>query len=261
MNENPAPLHGRRIVVTQAESQAESLLERLRALGAEAASIPLIAIHPVADATVILEAMERLRHHSGPTYAVFASANAVRLTGDAVGGTGVLTAYLAGVAVGAMGPETAAALTMRGVVPAITPAEFRAEAMAAALVERGVRGARIWLPSAAGSRPVLATRLREAGGLVDRLTLYRSLLPEAAAAQLAGELCQGPVDAVAFTSGSTVHHFRQALSGRPFPEGAVAACIGPVTAGVARRAGFPVGVVSSQATTASLADALVAHYG
>jgi len=249
------------MVVTRAESQAESLLERLRGLGAEAVSIPVIAIRPVADATVILEAMERLRRHAGPAYAIFASANAVRLVGDAVGGSGVLTPYLTGVAVGAIGPETSAALCMRGVVPDVAPTEFRAEAMAQAVAERGVGGARIWLPAAAGARDVLAVRLREAGAQVDALTLYRSVLPEAATAQLGRELDAGPVDAVAFTSGSTVHHFVKALSGRPFPAGAIAACIGPVTAEVAAHAGFPVGVVSPEATTASLAHALAAHFG
>lgn len=256
-----APLQGRRIVVTRAESQAEGLVDKLRGLGADAVSIPVIAIRPVADSTLILEAMEQLRRHAGPAYAIFASANAVRLVGDAVGGSGALTPYLAGVTVGAIGPETSAALCMRGVVPEVAPTEFRAEAMAAAVAERGVGGARIWLPAAAGARDVLAVRLREAGAQIDALTLYRSVLPEAATAQLGRELDRGPVDAVAFTSGSTVHHFGKALAGRPFPAGAIAACIGPVTADVARRVGFPVGVVAPQATSAALAAALGAHFG
>lgn len=255
-----APLRGRRIVVTRAESQAGGLLDRLRSLGADAVAVPVIAIEPVAEPPAVREAMARLRRHAGPAYAIFASANAVRLVTEALGEEGPLAAHLGGVAVGAMGPETSAVLTRAGVTPALVPAEFRAEAMASALAARGLEGARVWLPAAAGTRDLLRRRLQQAGAEVDVFQLYRSRLPEGAPARLARELDRGPVDAVAFTSGSTVDHFCQALAGRPFPQRTMAACIGPVTAAVARRAGLPVGVVAPRATAAALADALASHY-
>jgi uroporphyrinogen-III synthase len=91
------------------------------------------------------------------------------------------------------------------------------------------------------------------------LPIYRTVLPEGTAELLRAELGRG-VDAVTFTSSSTVTHFREALGGSPFPAGAVAACIGPVTARTAREAGYPVAVVATEYTTAGLAAALSAHF-
>jgi uroporphyrinogen III methyltransferase/synthase len=107
---------------------------------------------------------------------------------------------------------------------------------------------------------VLPERLRAAGAEVEVLPIYRTVLPEGSAAAMRSELERGPVDAVTFTSSSTVAHFQAALEGRPFPAGAVAACIGPVTAASAREAGFPVEVVAAEYTTAGLAAALAAHF-
>jgi uroporphyrinogen-III synthase len=91
------------------------------------------------------------------------------------------------------------------------------------------------------------------------LPIYRTLLPEGTGERLRAELGRG-VDAVTFTSSSTVTHFREALAGAPFPPGAVAACIGPVTARSAREAGYPVAVVATEYTTAGLAAALCTHF-
>ena len=104
-------------------------------------------------------------------------------------------------------------------------------------------------------------RLREAGAEVEVLALYRTVLPEGAADRVHAELARdGGVDAVTFTSSSTVEHFRLALGEAPFPEGAIAACIGPVTARTAEAAGYPVAVVAREHTTAGLARALVEHF-
>jgi uroporphyrinogen III methyltransferase/synthase len=108
---------------------------------------------------------------------------------------------------------------------------------------------------------VLPDRLRDAGAEVDVLPLYRTVLPPDTTAQLHALLDAAPIDAVTFTSSSTVHHFLTALAGRPFPPSAIAACIGPVTARTARDAGLPVTVVATDYTTAGLATALAAHFG
>ena len=69
------------------------------------------------------------------------------------------------------------------------------------------------------------------------------------------------LDGLTFTSGSTVRGLHALLS----PPEALRAtalpayCIGPVTAGVARRLGFNVVVVSARHTAAALAEAIHAH--
>ena len=254
------PLHGRRVVVTRARAQASGFLERLRRMGADAVEIPVIAVEPAAEQRDLDAAVARLGE-AQVDWAVFTSANAVDLVWAAVERAGRDARSFAGVRLVAIGPETAAALARRGLRTDLVPAEYVAEAVAEAMLDAGVAGARIWLPRAAMARDVLPDRLREAGAEVDVLPLYRTVLPAEARATLHAELDRGPVDAVTFTSSSTVQHFLQALDGRAFPAGAVAACIGPVTARTAEAAGLPIGVVAAEYTTAGLAAALAAHFG
>jgi uroporphyrinogen III methyltransferase / synthase len=258
------PLHGRRIVVTRARAQASGFLERLRAMGADAVELPVIAVEPAAEQRDLDAALDRLAaapRQERASWAVFTSANAVELVWDACERTGRDARGFAGTRLVAIGPETAAALHRHGLRADLVPEEYVAEAVAEAMLGAGVAGARVWLPRAAMARDVLPDRLRAAGAEVEVLPLYRTVLPAGTAATLAALLDAGPVDAVTFTSSSTVQHFLGALDGRPFPEGAVAACIGPVTARTAREAGLPVTVVATEYTTAGLAAALAAHFG
>lgn len=255
------PLHGRRIVVTRARAQASGFLEKLRRMGADAVEIPVIAVEPAAEQRDLDAALDRLAApHTGDRWAVFTSANAVDLVWDAVERSQRDARHFAGVRLVAIGPETAAALARHGLRADLVPSEYIAEAVAEAMLAVGVAGARIWLPRAAMARDVLPDRLRDAGAEVEVLPLYRTVLPDEARAALDRVLAGGPVDAVTFTSSSTVQHFLQALDGRPFPEGAVAACIGPVTARTAASAGLPAGIVATEYTTAGLAAALAAHF-
>jgi uroporphyrinogen-III synthase len=72
-----------------------------------------------------------------------------------------------------------------------------------------------------------------------------------------------PLDGVTFTSGSTVRGLHALLSPPEALRATVlpAYCIGPVTARVARRAGFAVPVVAARHTVAALAEAIRAHLG
>ncbi|HEV3125019.1 MAG TPA: uroporphyrinogen-III C-methyltransferase [Candidatus Dormibacteraeota bacterium] len=255
------PLWGRRILVTRARAQASAFAERLRRLGADAVELPVIATEQVAEVAELAAAIERI---SGTTerhrWAVFTSANAATLVGDSLRAMGRDARALAGVRVVAIGPETAAALAAQGVRADLVPDEYVAEAVADAMVAQGVDGAYVWLPRAALARDVLPDRLRAAGAEVDVLAVYRTVLPDDTKERLRGELEHGGIDAVTFTSSSTVAHFRAALDGADFPKTAVAACIGPITAQAAETAGYPVAVVAAEYTAAGLAAALAAHF-
>ena len=100
-----------------------------------------------------------------------------------------------------------------------------------------------------------------------RSVAYRAVPPaEADVAGLTAALEAGTVDAVTFTSSSTVRNFVELLgrratarllaNGRP-----AVACIGPVTAATARDLGLRVDVMPAAYTAAALAAALVQHFG
>src|SRR5262249_35541800 len=166
----------------------------------------------------------------------------------------------------AIGPETAAELERRMLRPAVVPREYRAEGLLDALAGEDLRGRRILVPRAAGARAVLPETLVARGATVDEVIAYRAVAPAGAeVAGLRAALAAGDIDALTFTSSSTVRHFVE-LVGRDVVatlDGArrpVVACIGPVTAETAREAGFAVDVCPTDYTAPALAGALVDHF-
>ncbi len=69
------PLFGRKIVVTRAADQAAEFSERLRALGADAIELPVIALEPPGDPTPLDRAIENLATYD---WLIFTSVNGVR---------------------------------------------------------------------------------------------------------------------------------------------------------------------------------------
>ncbi len=116
-------------------------------------------------------------------------------------------------------------------------------------------GARALVVAAAGGRNVVAPALTEAGAAVEVVEAYRSVLPDGAADRLAAEFARAPVDAITFTSGSTVRNAALALPNPP--PACIAACIGEVTAQAAQAAGWARVVAATEHTAAGIVAVLV----
>jgi uroporphyrinogen-III synthase len=173
-------------------------------------------------------------------------------TGQAVGG----------VRIAAIGPATAAALTDAGLPPDFVPGTYVAEAIVTEIGD--VAGQHILLPRADLARPALAAGLHARGAIVDEVTAYRTV-PAPDLGQVVGLLQAGQVDAMTFTSSSTVRYFLQGVAAAGFtladwqfgPQRPAIVCIGPITAGTARDHGLPVDVVADEYTTDGLIMALL----
>lgn len=254
-----APLRDRHILVTRAREQAGGLLAQLRALGAAPVECPAIAIAPPQDGGPLDAAVARRADYD---WIVFTSVNGVAAFVERVRRAGDELSIASGQRIAAIGPATAAALAGAGLPPAFVPTAYVAEA----LVEQigPVAGRRILLPRAAIARAVLAEGLRARGALVDEVAAYRIVpapLPAAATALLRA----GAVDAVTFTSSSTVRYLLTALAkaGIDLPGLRARAarpavvCIGPITARTAQDAGLPVDAVADEYTIAGLLAALL----
>ncbi|MDP3098587.1 MAG: uroporphyrinogen-III synthase, partial [Syntrophales bacterium] len=74
-------------------------------------------------------------------------------------------------------------------------------------------------------------------------------------------LADEKVDAITFTSPSTVAHFL-GIMGPDFhlPSKVRIACIGPVTEAAARKAGLPVDILQERYTIPELVDAIVSYF-
>ncbi|HEU4564610.1 MAG TPA: uroporphyrinogen-III synthase [Gemmatimonadaceae bacterium] len=247
-----APLRGRRVVVTRARDQAGELAARLEALGAEVVEAPAIRIEPL-DQAPLRAALARLAEYD---WLVVTSRNTVAMVGEALRASVRDARALAGVRVAAVGPATAEALRELGIVPAVVPERYVAEGVLEALRARDdVRGRRVLYPAAAGARDVIPAGLRELGAVVDAVVIYRSVPDDSWREAVAARLGRGEVDAVTFTSGSTVRHFVDAV-GVALARRARAVTIGPVTSDAAREAGLEVAAEAHEATVPSLVDAV-----
>ena len=172
-------------------------------------------------------------------------------------------ACLAGVRICAVGPKTRAAIEAAGLAVEFQPSVYRAEGLIKEVGEGAWRGKRVLFPRAAEGRDVIPEEMRRLGASLDLVTVYRTVPSPAGRGGLRELLAAGALDAVTFTSGSTVKSFAALLDPEQLAAiaGRVAvACIGPVTADEARAAGLPVDALAPEATLASLADALEAHF-
>jgi uroporphyrinogen-III synthase len=260
-------LKGRRILVTRPRAQAAALCDRLAALGAVPIPFPTIEIAPMEDYAALDRALAALERYD---WLIFTSVNGVSAFWERLARAGADDAALRPLPrIAAIGPATARALERRGVRAEFVPEEYVAEAIVDGLGR--VEGQWILLPRAEIAREALADELGRRGAVVHEIAAYRTL-PASPDPQGLAELRRG-VDAVTFTSSSTVRNF-VALAGPAlsagFPSencgagrrinGAAVACIGPVTAQTARELGLRVDVVAREYTTDGLVAALADYF-
>lgn len=250
----PGALSGKRIVITRPPDKAEAFAAQLRELGAEPVLVPTISIQPPSDPAPLDRALGNLARYD---WVIITSANTVTHIWRRFEALGMEVAPRDWPRVAVIGPATRRALADRGVMAALMPDRHIAEALFEALdSETDLAGAPILLPQGNLARPVLAELLRGAGAQVDAVVAYENARPEIDAAALTGS-----VDAVTYTSASTVENFVELFDNALAVIGsALVACIGPVTADRARELGLPVHVVAEPHTVDGLIAALSAAF-
>ena len=162
------------MVVTRASEQAGELVDMLEDRGAQAILAPTIRIAPPED----IDALDRACAEAGRyDWIVFTSANGVDHFMRRLLANGDIR-DLKGPRICTIGPATTEQLARFGIRVDLTPDEYRAEAIAASLKERGdLRGQRFLLPRADIAREVLADELRDAGAVVTEVAAYRTRHP------------------------------------------------------------------------------------
>lgn len=283
------PLFGKKVLVTRTREQASQLSALLRDRGAESVECPTIEVQPVEDFSEMDMALSRLAEYD---WVIFTSVHGVESVLSRLQHLGRHPSVLGASRLAAIGPSTARALLSTGLPVAYQPKEYVAEAIVEGL--QGVEGKRILLPRADIAREALATGLRGKGAVVDDLAAYRTVPPAGRAEGVLSRLAAGEIDAVTFTSSSTVRNFvallergtrreergpgpgqgprakgqgsrgESARSEAPgvadLLKGVKIACIGPVTSQTARELGLQVDVEAEEYTIPGLVQALVDFY-
>ncbi|MFQ5767060.1 MAG: uroporphyrinogen-III synthase, partial [Acidobacteriota bacterium] len=256
------PLHGRTIVITRPDEEGTGLGARLSQAGAQVINCPTIGIEPLSDTDYLDRALLSLKEYQ---WVILTSANGARIFFRRLKQLNLDARALASARVAAIGPATAAVILASGIRPDCIPEEYRAEGLVKALADLNLAGARVLLPRASVARDLLPAALKQQGAVVDVVPTYRTIRPTAHAGEVVRALKAGDVDAVTFTSSSTVRNFvglfRAGEAARLCREGgAIAACIGPVTAATARSEGLAVGVEAATSTLAGLVAALSSQF-
>lgn len=251
-------LFGQRIVVTRAPHQAAEMADLLRRYGAEPLFYPCIDIASPADGAQLDAALNKAAKGTFD-WLVVTSANTVAILAQRLAG---LHLSLEKLPVAAVGPQTAQAVEDKlGLEVQIVAEKHMAEGLAAALPS--VRGLRIFLPQSEIARPVLADSLREAGAQVTTVDAYRTVIGQGGDA-VPEMLARGQVEAITFTSSSTVRNFLKRLveegGRRQDLQGVCLAGIGPITAKTMKENGLPMAVVPREYTLPALVDALESYF-
>lgn len=246
MTASQRALAGRTILVTRPIDQSRPLIADLRRSGARVIAAPTISIVPARSAALT----RALKDLAADEYAwiTLTSRATVKVLAERLTSPNDVRADVA-----VIGDGTADAFRRWARrAPALQPPTFTTAALARAFP----RGEGRVLCARADIAPAgLEDALAAKGWTPERVDAYRtrfarSLPPDARAALRAGE-----VDAVTFTSASTVRGFVSALGAvRGTPK---VVCIGPVTAKQARDMGFSVAAVAKPHTMEGLVTALV----
>jgi uroporphyrinogen-III synthase len=159
--------------------------------------------------------------------------------------------------VAAIGPGTASAVQKSRLAVTVLPESQVAEGLVEALCTQ-IAGKHVLLARAAIARDVIPEALRAAGAQVDVVDAYRNVLPESAPEALRAAL-QQKIDAVTFTSSSSVTHLKEAAerAGIAFPfAGVPAISIGPITSATLREQGWEPAAEAKRSDIAGLAEAV-----
>ncbi len=254
------PLIGKRILITRARDQSAEFSKRLRTLGAEVIEFPTIEILPPIRWEKLDQAIDQLKSYD---WIIFTSANGVNFFGERLKEKGKDHRLLSSLKVCAIGPATAYQLKEKGILVDYTPKEFIAEAILKGFEMMAIKGKRILLVRAKVARDILPKGLGKMGAEVDVVEAYRTVKPKGSSKRLKQLLIDGGIDAITFTSSSTVNHFAQLLKKEDLKKllkGIAIACIGPITARTAKGWGMRVQIQPKQYTIPALTQAIAEYF-
>ena len=253
------PLVGKKILITRARDQAAVFSSSLRDLGAEVIELPTIEIVQPPSWKGLDRAIDQMESYD---WVIFTSANGVNFFWQRWKERNKDRLPLS-LKTCAIGPATAYQLMEKGIEVHYTPKEFVAEAILQGFEKSMIKGKRILLARAKEARDILPEGLRKMGAKVDVVEAYRTVKPKGGSKRLKELLMKGKVDAITFTSSSTVNHFAELLKKDDLQNllsGITIACIGPITARTAKNWKMRVQIQPKEYTIPALTQAIVKHF-
>lgn len=260
MGENShKPLAGKRVVVTRALEQSQSLVDALRDAGAEPVLLPLVAFAP-ADNSAELDAC--LKNGAQFDWVFFTSQNALRAVQQRCTALELpLPQVFAGVKIAAIGSATAEAVSAAGLPVNYVSRIHNGVALAEELAKQ-LQGKRVFLPRSDRANPELIATLKHHGAQVTPVVAYKTVSPNLDSPEKQESLLRSGADAILFFSPSAVHHLRDLFGAQRFRDlsrQSIFVAIGPVSENALKAEGVS-RILLAADTTVAAAVATLAEY-
>lgn len=238
------PLGGKRIVVTRPRCRMEHIAFKLREYGAQVIEFPVIRMEAMPMEGILSEAALGIAgSEKKEEWIVFTSPSGVEIFFEQMTGNGIdfrrILSGTAEVKIAAIGSATERKLRERGLLADLVPQEYTAKALGEALQKEADADSHVTVFRAKEGSKLLLPPLSERGIPWDDIALYETVKQDNA--EIEGKvkelLSGGEIDAVTFTSASTVDAFAEKMAGIDYSL-IRAACIGEQTAKAAKRYGM-----------------------
>jgi uroporphyrinogen III methyltransferase/synthase len=251
-------LEGRRILVTRSAEQSSEFRALLESRGASVLCFPTVEIADPDSWNSCDAAIWKIAEYSG---VCFTSKNAVEkflqrvrtVRPQALNTLGLRSIF-------AVGVKTRSALESAGLSVQALPSTASAEELARTLRTQELGGRRFLFPKSNIAGEILPRDLRSAGGIVDEVVVYKTVVPEPDNLEkVRSSLTDGKVDVVTFFSPSSARNFIEILGAEALNTSAVAV-IGPTTAEAVKELGIEAAVIARLATAESLAQSIEEYF-
>lgn len=248
------PLLGKKVLTTRPAAQAKNLVRLLEDQGAEVIEFPTIRISSLNDYQKLDLAIERLLDYD---WIIFSSPNGVDHFWRRLKMKGRDARSLSRLKIGAIGPKTASKLENIGIMADFLPDEYSSQGIIRGIGSFRIKGRKILLPRADIAPSSLPEGLKKLGARVEEVVAYRTQLSsEEDLVMVRNRLKNGEISIIVFTSSSTVRNFVKLMGGIDLGNAEVA-CIGPITASEAEKAGMNPGIVPLDHTIEGLAEEII----
>jgi uroporphyrinogen-III synthase len=254
------PLAGKRVVVTRALEQSQSLAEALREAGAEPVLLPLVAFVPPDD---FGELDACLKNAARFDWVFFTSQNALRAVQQRCVSLELsLSGIFKDVKIAAVGPATAEAATGAGLTVNFISRIHTGVALAKELSTE-TQNKRVLLPRSDRANPDLIEVLNLHGWQVTPVVAYKTVSPNSDSADALESLLHGDAHAILFFSPSAVHHLRDLLGLQRFCDlshQSIFVAIGPVSESALKAEGVKRVLVAADSTIAAAVATLADYF-
>ncbi|TYR82254.1 uroporphyrinogen-III synthase [Priestia megaterium] len=225
-----APLFSKQVLITREAKQAKSFAQKIEKLGGIPVTIPVLTFEKTKNIKQMMEALQQLQFCD---WLVFTSQNGIEFFFQWLDVLQIKKEVVSKLKIAVVGEKTNKVVQRFGFTAQLLPEQYVAESLRDALLKVVGLQERIFIVRGNLARDVIQDGLRAKGYDVIDLVVYETVKDHKAREQLRSKLQAGEIDAITFTSSSTVDFFVEAVKDHSdwldWVNRTVVVCIGPIT--------------------------------